>query len=68
MQLPLAMIQVRQAMGQQDIKLSLQEHVEVAKAILAGNSDEADEAMRRHLRRSGNWLLKLPDTAFRPEH
>jgi len=64
---PFVMGQVRQSMQREQIKRSQREHVEILRAVIGGNPDAAEAAMRRHLRNTGAWVLTLPDSAFRPE-
>ena len=65
LQLPIMMYQIGRAMLPENAEVSHQDHVRVAEAILAGNSDAAEQAMRRHLRRSHEWVKQLPDSAFK---
>ena len=52
-------------MGAENATVSHQDHVRVAEAILAGEADTAERAMRTHLRRSFEWVSHLPDRAFK---
>ncbi len=54
-------------LGPSEGKKRLSEYREVADAILAGDARRAERAMKRHLRRSRQRLMKLPDTAFAAE-
>ncbi|WP_137391078.1 GntR family transcriptional regulator [Rhodoligotrophos defluvii] len=65
LQLPVMMYQIGSAMAPANAAISHEDHVRVAEAILAGNPEAAEEAMRRHLRRSLEWVMQLPDTAFK---
>lgn len=65
LQLPIVMFQIGQAMQPENADISHQDHARVAEAILAGNADAAEQAMRAHLRRSHEWIVKLPDSAFK---
>jgi DNA-binding GntR family transcriptional regulator len=65
LQLPVVMFQVGQVMGPENMERSHRDHVAVADAILAGDPDRAEAAMRDHVRGSAEWILKLPDSAFR---
>lgn len=67
LQLPVMMIQVGRAMQPEHAERSHKDHVRIAEAILAANPDAAESAMRQHLRGSADWVLKLPDVAFKPE-
>lgn len=40
------------------------DHAEIAAAILAGDAERAERAMRRHLRNSAKLIDSLPDDAF----
>jgi DNA-binding GntR family transcriptional regulator len=64
-QLPLVMTQVNQSLGAQQMEQSHREHMEIVRAVLAGDPQAADQAMRQHLRRSGRWTLDLPDKVFK---
>lgn len=65
LQLPVVMLQIGRAMQPEHAAVSHLDHVSVAQAILAGDPDAAEEAMRRHLQRSHDWIVTLPDSAFR---
>ncbi len=65
LQLPVVMLQIGRAMQPEHAAVSHQDHVLVAQAILAGDPDAAEQAMRRHLQRSHDWIVTLPDSAFR---
>lgn len=65
LQLPVMMFQIGRAMAAENAAVSHQDHVLVAKAILAGDADAAERAMRTHLRRSFDWVSRLPDRAFK---
>lgn len=52
LQIPILMFQWRTLMTPQDIALSEEEHKTIAKAILEGRPDQAEAAMRRHVRRA----------------
>ncbi|WP_342642659.1 GntR family transcriptional regulator [Rhodoligotrophos ferricapiens] len=65
LQLPIMMYQIGSAMLPANAAVSHEDHVRVAEAILAGDPEAAEQAMRRHLRRSHEWVTQLPDTAFR---
>lgn len=60
-QLPVFMIQLRQVIGTDHvIRNALQEHEEIAKAILEGSPEDAYLAMQRHLQHSSQQLLDSP--------
>lgn len=65
LQLPVVMLQIGRAMQPEHAAVSHQDHVLVAQAILAGEPDAAEQAMRQHLQRSHDWIVTLPDSAFR---
>jgi DNA-binding GntR family transcriptional regulator len=67
LQLPVVMIQVGRAMRPEHAELSHRDHVAIAEAVLAGNSAAAEQAMRRHVRGSHDWIQTLPDSAFKPD-
>jgi len=46
-------------------QISHEDHVQVAETILACNPDGAEYAMPQHLQRSHDWIVTLPDSAFR---
>ena len=45
---------------------SVGDHEKVVQAILAGNPQKAERAMRRHVRHAGRMILYLPDNSFGP--
>ncbi|MFG1413758.1 GntR family transcriptional regulator [Xanthobacter sp. VTT E-85241] len=63
--LPVVMFQVGQVMQPENMESSHQDHVRVAQAILDGDADRAEQEMRLHLKRSGEWVLRLPSFAFK---
>jgi DNA-binding GntR family transcriptional regulator len=65
LQLPIVMFQVGQVMQPKNMEMSHRDHVAVAEAILAGAADAAEAAMRAHVQSSADWILRLPDSAFR---
>jgi DNA-binding GntR family transcriptional regulator len=65
LQLSVVMFQIGQAMQPENAAQSHQDHVRVADAILAGDAERAEYAMRMHLRRSCEWVMHLPDSAFK---
>lgn len=67
MNVPFMMSQVRHAMGREQIARSQREHVDILRAVLDGDPDAAESAMRRHLRHTADWMQGLPDAAFGPE-
>lgn len=67
LQLPIVMLQIGRAMRPQHAQISHKDHVRVAEAVLAGDADAAENAMRQHLQASHDWIVTLPDSAFRRE-
>lgn len=67
LQLPIVMMQVGRAMQPEHAERSHKDHVRIAEAILAADPEAAESAMRQHLRGSADWVLRLPDVAFKPE-
>jgi hypothetical protein len=65
LQLPIMMYQIGSAMSPENAAISHEDHVRVAEAILAGEPEAAEQAMRRHLRSSHGWVTQLPDSAFK---
>lgn len=64
---PFIMSQVRQSMQAEQIARSQREHIHILRAVAAGDPDAAEAAMRAHLRNTGEWVMTLPDSAFRTE-
>lgn len=67
MHVPFIMAQLRLSMGREQIERSQREHLDILRAVLAGDADGADAAMRGHLRRTGEWMMGLPDSSFKPD-
>lgn len=65
LQLPIMMFQIGRAMQPENARISHEDHVLVAEAILAGDAVTAETAMRTHLRRSHEWVSQLPPSAFK---
>jgi DNA-binding GntR family transcriptional regulator len=65
LQLPVVMLQIGRAMQPQHTQVSHEDHVRVAETILSGDPDGAEQAMRQHLQRSNDWIVTLPESAFR---
>lgn len=64
-QLPLIMLQLRGKMSLAMYEDSVAEHRAVARAILAGDADAAEAAIRKHLDRASRITDTMPDTVFR---
>jgi DNA-binding GntR family transcriptional regulator len=64
LQLPIVMFQVGQAMRPENSERSHRDHVLIAEAILSGDPDAAENAMRCHLQQTAEWILQLPNSAF----
>jgi DNA-binding GntR family transcriptional regulator len=62
--LPQANSMVRDAMGLTRWTDSVREHARISEAILRGDTSEAAEAMRDHLRRGCERVLTAPEGAF----
>lgn len=67
LRLPLFRLQIRQGIDDAYWRKSYGEHNAIAKAILAGKPDLAEEAMRRHLLRAAERVMSFPPSAFAPE-
>jgi DNA-binding GntR family transcriptional regulator len=61
---PLYRFQFRSRFTHVNLERGHKDHVAIAEAILAGDPDEAERAMRRHLRSSEKLVDSLPDDAF----
>jgi DNA-binding GntR family transcriptional regulator len=61
---PLYRFQFRSRLTAERLKRGHDDHVEVARAILAGDPGSAERFMRKHLRNSAKLILSLPDDAF----
>jgi len=57
LQIPILMLEWRSTMSAKEIEASQSEHVAIAKIILEGRAEQADTAMRRHLRRARERTL-----------
>lgn len=64
MQLPLYRIVYVRLLAESTRLRSLEEHERIIDAILAGDADAAERAMRAHVHASGESLLTLPDDYF----
>ena len=67
LQLPIMMVQVGRMMADENIQQSENDHATIADAILDGDPGRAAEAMQNHLRELADWVLALPDSAFKRE-
>lgn len=61
---PLFRFQFRSRFTMTNLARGHQDHSAIAAAILAGDADAAERAMRRHLRNSTKLIQSLPDEAF----
>jgi DNA-binding GntR family transcriptional regulator len=61
---PLYRFQFRSRLTPESLTHGHEEHAEVAEAILGGDPERAERAMRRHLRHSAKLIGSLPDDAF----
>lgn len=66
-QLPLIMLQLSGAMTPDMYGDSVLEHREIARAILAGDADAAEAALRGHLGRAVTITDRMPQSTFRAE-
>lgn len=64
LQLPIVMFQVGQVMRPENLERSHRDHIKIADAILSGDADAAESAMRNHIQGTAEWILKLPNSAF----
>lgn len=60
-------LQTQQFFGPDDIEKRLAEYVAIAKAVVVGNPQAAERAMRRHMKRNIETTMAMPDEAFAPE-
>jgi len=67
MQLPMVMLRLGRSLALEDINLSMHEHVQIFDAILAGDPDGADMAMRKHLQSSCARILVTSASMLKPE-
>jgi DNA-binding GntR family transcriptional regulator len=67
LRLVVVMLQIGRAMKEEHTGRSHQDHVAIAEAILAGDANGAEIAMRKHVRDSHAWIQTLPDSTFKPE-
>jgi DNA-binding GntR family transcriptional regulator len=51
-------------LGPRDLRETIREYQEICEAILAPDPKLAESRMCRHIRRTGERILRLPDTAF----
>lgn len=61
---PVYRFQFRTRLSTDALRWGHEDHAEIAAAILAGDPDRAERAMRRHLRHSAKLIDALPDEAF----
>jgi DNA-binding GntR family transcriptional regulator len=64
LRLPVFRLQFRRLLTSAGMVQSNAEHEEVTAAILKGDPQAAERAMRKHVRNSGRMLQELPDAAF----
>lgn len=65
LQLPLIMLQLSGAMKPEMYDDSVAEHRAIAKAVLAGDADGAEQALRSHLKRATEIADSMPPSTFR---
>ncbi|MFN8835249.1 MAG: GntR family transcriptional regulator [Betaproteobacteria bacterium] len=51
-------------LSHRDLRETIREYQEICEAILAGNARLAEQRMCRHIRRTGERIQRLPDSAF----
>jgi DNA-binding GntR family transcriptional regulator len=64
---PLSTAQVSQAMTREQFQRARRSQIEILRAVADAQPDEAEAAMRQHLRLVGDWMLAQPDSAFGSE-
>ncbi|WP_442595020.1 GntR family transcriptional regulator [Parapusillimonas sp. JC17] len=67
LQIRVLMFQLGRALNPEDIAHSVREHEPIARAVLTGNPDAADTAMREHLRGSCERILQMSGPLLKPE-
>ena len=67
MHVPLSTAQVSQSLSREQFQRARQAQLEVLRAVADGQPDEAEAAMRQHLRQMGQWMQAQPDAAFGAE-
>ncbi|WP_164844057.1 GntR family transcriptional regulator [Croceicoccus ponticola] len=60
-------LQTQQFFGPDDIEKRLAEYVAIANAVIVGNPQAAERAMRRHMKRNIETTMAMPDGAFAPD-
>jgi DNA-binding GntR family transcriptional regulator len=65
-QMPILRLQIRQAIDDGFWRRSYAEHRAIAKAVMAGRPDLAEEAMRRHLNEATERVMAFPADTFPP--
>lgn len=61
---PLYRFQFRSRLTADRLERGHEDHTDVARAIIDGDADRAERAMRKHLRNSAKLIASLPDDAF----
>jgi DNA-binding GntR family transcriptional regulator len=64
MQIHLLRLQLQPYLTQQSRDEQLRDYAEITEAVLAGKPQQAERAMRRHIRRARARYRRLPDDAF----
>ncbi len=64
LQLPELRTRFFQIMSPRNWRLSREDHVAVLRAVIAGDHDRAEQAMRTHVRRTASLLAELPEGTF----
>ncbi len=66
LQLPAFRTAFFRLIDQPERDISLEQHATILNAIIKGDPNNAEEAMRRHVRRTSELVSKLPDSLFSP--
>jgi len=64
---PLSTAQVSQSLTGEQLQRARRAQLEIVRAVAQGQPDEAEAAMRQHLREVGEWMRTQPDSAFGAE-
>jgi DNA-binding GntR family transcriptional regulator len=64
---PLSTAQVSHSLTGEQLQRARRAQLEIVRAVAQGQPDEAEAAMRQHLREVGEWTRMQPDSAFGAE-
>ena len=67
MHVPLSTAQVSQFLNREQLQRARRAQIEILRAVVEGEPDAAEAAMRQHLRQVGDWMQSQPDSAFGAE-